>query len=235
VAEEKKERFVVLHTGVDDWRAGDVIDRDALFIRNDKGQVIVDEYTKQPADRLERLQRLGAIRPAADVEHDMARVTLPAPGFSPAQQLRLATLDATVEQLTVAVAAHEERAAAHARLRGVVAPLPGPEEDPTFDLAVKEREARVEGLRQRLAAAQEQAQEHLESLQAASEARAREIPEGMPTGQAIPTGGDREDPSGQEEQQQQAQQEQAQQEAANRRAEAQRQRREREAREKQQQ
>jgi hypothetical protein len=220
VAEEKKERFVVLHTGVDDWRAGDVIDRDALYIRNDKGQVIVDEHTKQPADRLERLQRLGAIRPAVEHEHDMAHVTLPAPGFSPAQQLRLATLDATVEQLTAAVAAHEERAAAHARLRGVVAPLPSPEEDPTFDLAVREREARVEGLRQRLAAAQEQAQEHLEAVRAADEVRAREIPEGMPTGQAIPA------PP--------ADDEQAARTAADNRARAQRERREREAREKQQ-
>jgi hypothetical protein len=177
---EKKqaEKYVVTGTMVNDWPQGTVISREQL--------VIPKQGDTPEHDQFDRLTQLGVIRPALEHEAGQPHVTLPLPGLTPAQQAKLSTLDATIESLTQAVAAHEERARAHERLRGLVAPLPSPEEDPGFDLTVKEREARLEALKRRLDVARQQADEHVKALNQQTEQRQQEAPEGMPTGQAIP-------------------------------------------------
>jgi hypothetical protein len=230
MTEKQAEKFVVTHTAVNDWLQGTVIDREALHVKNDKGEVVHDQY--------DRLLAAGAIRPAADHEAGLARVTVLPFGvsLSAEAQALLATKDAEIDQLTKALAAVRDKAAFH-EARGTLAPAGTPQEDPTLAPILSEKDARIAMLRQQLEATSEavaEAQGQLtardeEAGKAAVELRGgREFPaqstgygEGNPAGAA-----EAEDPSGRQ---------QEQQEAANRRAEAQRQRREREAREKQQQ
>jgi hypothetical protein len=241
---EQAERFVVIHTMVNDWPQGTVLERDHFRVgksRDAYGRKSSNRDTGEEApehDQFDRLLALGAIRPATEQEAGLSRVTVLPFGvaMSAEAQALVATKDAEIDQLTKALAAVRDKAAFH-EARGTLAPAGSPQEDPTLAPVLAEKDAQIAMLRQQIEATQEAvagAQEQLtarddEAGKAAVELRGgREFPpqstgygEGNPAGAA-----EAEDPSGQQ---------QAQQEAANRRAEAQRQRREREAREKQQQ
>lgn len=211
MAEQQQEKFVVMSTLVNDHRQGDVIHADQLKTFDP------EDNSKVRHDARQRLLDMGAIRPATEAEAGLARVPATQVGLSSAQTLALQTLDATIAKLTDDVAAHEERARSHERLRGVVAPLPSPEEDPAFAMAIQERQARIEHLRGRLEMATGQADEHREEIRQADDKRRELAPqaEGLATGQAIPSpaeAGQQLAPSPQETQQrrEQAAREQAQ-------------------------
>lgn len=226
MAEQQQEKFVVMSTLVNDHRQGDVIHADQLKTFDP------EDNSKVRHDARQRLLDMGAIRPATEAEAGLARVPATQVGLSSAQTLALQTLDATIAKLTDDVAAHEERARSHERLRGVVAPLPSPEEDPAFAMAIQERQARIEHLRGRLEMATGQADEHREEIRQADDKRRESAPDRqeLMTGQAIPSQEEQgEQPAGQ--QQTNAQRDQAAREQAQA---AQRQRQEQEARQREQ-
>jgi hypothetical protein len=244
MAEKQAEKYVVLHTMVNDWPQGTVLERDHFRVgkgRDAYGRKSSNRDTGDEApehDQFDRLLALGAIRPATEQEAGLSRVTVLPFGvaMSAEAQALVATKDAEIDQLTKALAAVRDKAAFH-EARGTLAPAGPPQEDPTLAPVLAEKDARIAMLRQQIEATQEavaEAQEQLtarddEAGKAAVELRGgREFPaQSTGYGESNPAGAaEMEDPSGQQ---------QAQQEAANRRAEAQRQRREREAREKQQQ
>src|SRR5262249_40587897 len=120
-------KYVVLHSMVNDFPQGTVLGKEQLVSpagTDRQGNKVEGEA------RRDRLLGLGAIRPAADAEAQAARVTLPPPGFTPAQQARLQSLDATLDQINRGLAAWEEKARGKQLLSGTPAE---PSEDPGMD------------------------------------------------------------------------------------------------------
>jgi hypothetical protein len=177
-----EERFVVLSTLLNDWHKGDVITRAQLRFAN-------PARPEEVYDGHDRLVSLGAIRPLLEHEEGLARVPLPSGGLSAEASLRLAQQDATIDQLTRAVTAVEDRLAFHAAAAGTLPGAAAPEADPAVAAAIAEREARVGHLARRLEAATAQLDQAQGVTRQADEARARAAHEArggreMPTGQA---------------------------------------------------
>lgn len=182
----KEERYVVTSTMVDDWKQGQVIDRDSFHLRDDRGESV--------HDRFDRLTKLGAIRPLAPGEEGMDQIPAHTMGgMSAAAQMKLATLDAEIHQLTRVVADLEEKAAFHTRAGTIQAAPPPGGEDPQVALVIEQKQAALEGLKTRLeavAAQLDQGQQALaERHQQAAEAQQKQDREaGQPraTGTAMP-------------------------------------------------
>lgn len=148
VASEKRqaahgEHYIITHTGVDNWSQGQVVPRDAFKLRNADGN--------ETGDRFERLLSLGAIRPATEQEVQMKK-GVTAPGFtalSPADQMRIATLEAEIDRLTRVVGDQQSKLSSYEQLGvrtgGAAAPASTP---PEIQVLLEEKQAQLESLRQ---------------------------------------------------------------------------------------
>jgi hypothetical protein len=175
------DKFVVLHTLVEDWPQGTVVTREQLRTRHR------DDPDKVVHDAHDRLLALGAIRPVREGEEGLGRVPVPAGGLSTEAQLKLGQLDATLDQLARAVAARQERLDFHERHNPAVAMAA--EEDPAVAAAIAERQARVDLLTAQFEAQESRLAELQAATAAADQGRAKAAHEArggreMPTGQA---------------------------------------------------
>jgi len=169
--------YVVTHSLVNDWPRGTVLSADALQVAETKdreGKVI-------PAyDMTERLVKIGAIRPASDVEAKLPSVTLTAYGetLSPQAQAALADKEAQIETLRNALAAKSSKMAFYQQ-QGV-AKLPPGNVEPDQAL-LEEKDAVIEALTQSLEATDKGLAEAQKALterdEAAQKALAKEAKE----------------------------------------------------------
>lgn len=143
---KEAQKYVVVHTGVDAWTQGQVVDRADFKSVSRVGDRDVEH------DRLERLVSLGAVRPATEAEAGAQRVPVLPGGtaLSPAAQMLLATKDAEIARLTSLVGDQQDRLASHERL-GLLPAGEAQAEEPHVATLAAEKDAQIERLKARAA------------------------------------------------------------------------------------
>jgi hypothetical protein len=176
---QKGEHFVVVSTGVDHWRQGDLIAADDPALGYDVTERTVDgSERKHRVDKRDRLLQLGAIRPATEEEARMGRgFATNVPGLTVASQMRLATIDAELDRLRRLVGDQQDRLDSFNRL-GVQGAEPAraagqPDEDPSLAPILDQRRAELEDLTRRAQANEEKLQDlHQRTLRQGDERQA---------------------------------------------------------------
>jgi DNA repair exonuclease SbcCD ATPase subunit len=178
MAKESGEKFVILHSGVDNWTQGQVIGRDDLKLK------LKGEGGLEVLDLHDRLIDLGAIRPASAEEVGQTKVDVSgAPlALSPLAQAELAARDARIEQLRSQVGDLQARVSQAASAPPPVpAPLPPSEaEKAAFERAAKDKDAQIEALLKRVEDLEKKAQEQQKAAAKAGETEKKPSPPPVP-------------------------------------------------------